>query len=335
MLSEDQLVERTGRVLPSILGWRGSGIVRIGIGDDAAVLAPGRRTDWVITCDQFLEDVHFLAGIHPPDSVGYKALVRAASDIAAMGAAPRFFLLSMALPANRTGAWFDAYLKGMARAARALGMRLIGGDTTEARSVSVDITVLGEIARGRAVTRSGARPGDIICVSGRLGRAQLGLELVRRGVGHNPRFRNLLRPHFYPQIRLELGAWLARHRLATAMMDISDGLSTDLGRLCRASRVGALLWEERVPAVETPASGAKRLPGKQRDAVQMALHGGDDYGLLFTVAPRDLKRLKRAPGFRELTPIGEIVRGRRVELVGRDGSRKLLKPHGWDPFRRS
>jgi thiamine-monophosphate kinase len=329
MESEDQLVQRTGRAIPSLSG----GALRLGIGDDAAIIAPTGRSEWVLSCDQFLEGVHFLADSHPPDSVGYKALARATSDIAAMGATPRFFLLTLALPSDKTGAWFNAFLRGMGRAARLLGMRLAGGDTTKSANVSIGITVLGEIAPGRAITRAGARSGDIIYVSGMLGRAQLGLELLRSELDRLARFRPVLRPHLYPQIRLRLGAWLARHCVPSAMIDSSDGLSTDLSRLCRASRVGARIRASRVPRVAIPPSVARRLRSLHPDSLQMALHGGDDYELLFTVPPRHVKRLRRAPGFRELTPIGEITGSKQILLIGDDGATKPLKPGGWDPFR--
>ena len=329
MESEDQLVQRTGRAIPSLSG----GALCLGIGDDAALISPTGRSELVLTCDQFLEGVHFLCDSHPPDSVGYKALARATSDIAAMGATPRFFLLTLALPSNKTGAWFNAFLRGMGRAARLMGMRLAGGDTTRSEKVSISITVLGEIAPGRAITRAGARPGDIIYVSGKLGRAQLGLELVRSKLDRLPRFHHVLRPHLYPQIRLRLGVWLARHRVPSAMMDISDGLSTDLSRLCRASRVGARIRASRVPRVAVPPSVARRLQKLYLDPVQMALHGGDDYELLFTVPSRHVKWLRRAPGFRELASIGEITRSKQILLVRDDGATNLLKPGGWDPFR--
>jgi thiamine-monophosphate kinase len=333
MDSEDQLVERTGRAVPSRIGKRARGPLRLGIGDDAAVIAPSGHSEWVLTCDQFLEGVHFLADSHPPDSVGYKALVRATSDIAAMGASPRFFLLALALPSRRTGVWLDAVLRGLARAARQLDLRLIGGDTTEIGKVSINITVLGEIESGHAITRAGAKPGDIIYVSGRLGRARLGLELVRNKLTKTPQFRALLVPHLFPRIPLRLGVWLVRHRVPSAMIDISDGLSTDVGRLCRASHVGARIWAERVPRATIPASLSRRLPQSRLDPLQLALHGGDDYELLFTVSPRHAKRLRRARGFRELTPIGEITRGKRIILLGTDGAGRILKPGGWDPFR--
>lgn len=334
MDSEGQLIRRIARAIPSGFGGRARDGLRLGIGDDAAVIVPGRGAELVLTCDAFLEGVHFLADVHPPDSVGYKSLVRATSDIAAMGAKPRFFLLTLAIPVGRTGVWLDGFLRGMARAARSMGMCLAGGDTTRSSRVSISITVLGEIAVGRAVTRGGARPGDIIYVSGRLGGAQLGLELMRKGLGRDRRLRRWLRPHLYPQIRLELGNWLAQRRVASAMMDISDGLSTDLARLCAASGVGARIGSDRIPLVLTPAALSRRLGKVRLDPLRMALDGGDDYELLFTVSPRRARNLRGAPGFSELTAIGEITDRKKIVLVGADGTGKPLEPRGWDPFRR-
>jgi thiamine-monophosphate kinase len=307
--------------------------LRLGIGDDAAIVVPGRNTEWVLSCDAFLEGVHFLGERHAPDSVGYKSLARATSDLAAMGATPRLFLLTLALPMSRTGAWLDGFLRGMGRAARSLGMRLAGGDTTSASSVSISITVLGKIASGRAVRRSGARPGDVIYVSGTLGRAELGLKLIQKGFGGGRRLRRLLRPHLYPQIRLELGVWLARRRVASAMMDLSDGLSTDLARLCAASGVGARLDADRIPRIAPTLLMAGPLARLRIDPLQLALHGGEDYELLFTVSPHRIKSLRNAPGFRQLSAIGEITREKSIILITPGGSAKPLAPRGWDPFR--
>jgi thiamine-monophosphate kinase len=359
--SEDQLIDRVVKSLPSITRGRhatarlGHLRVPLGIGDDAAILSPRGKSDWIATCDAFIEGVHFLRHLHPADSVGYKSLVRAASDIAAMGAAPRAFLLTLALPKDCTGRWLDQFLAGMKRAARKLDLRLIGGDTTRMSQIFVSITVIGEIARGRAVMRSGARPGDLIYVSGPLGGAQLGLELLRRGIVSVKRShianavssriagatsaRNassaLLLPHLYPEIRVELGAWLAQHRIASAMMDISDGLSTDLPRLCQASGVGAKLDARRIPRVQIPQRIARRLPPAAAGALQMALHGGEDYELLFTVPRRNLPRLRQAPGFSQLAAIGEITRERKILLIDAAGQARALPPGGWDPFRAS
>ena len=250
-----------------------------------------------------------------------------------MGASPRFFLLTLALPGTRTGTWLDAFLKGMARAARDLGIRIIGGDTTRSASIFISITVLGEIALGRALTRSTARPGDIIYVSGKLGRAQLGLELVLRGHARDRTLHALLQPHLYPKIRANLGSWLAHHRIASSMMDLSDGFSTDLARLCTASHVGAKIYTNQIPTASIPAAAANKFGNRKLDPLQLALQGGEDYELLFTVSPRQIKNLRRAPEFSALTAIGEITRNRKILLVHADHREIPLKPAGWDPFR--
>ena len=172
----------------------------------------------------------------------------------------------------------------------------------------ISITVLGEIAPGRALTRSGARPGDIIYVSGKLGRAQLGLELVLRGHARDRRMRALVQPHLYPKIRIKLGSWLAQQRIATSAMDLSDGLSTDLARLCAASKVGAKIYASKIPTAAIPPAAARNLGKRKLDPLQLALHGGEDYELLFTIPPRQAKKLHNAPGASALTPIGEITR---------------------------
>ncbi len=330
MMHESHLVEKIARALSS--DSRGAARLRLGIGDDGAILSPAGRADWVLSCDAFLENVHFRANTHPPDSVGYKALARASSDLAAMGATPRFFLLTLALPTARTGAWLDAFLEGMARAARELGITIIGGDTTNSDRVFISITVLGEVAPRHSLTRSGARPGDIIYVSGKLGRAQLGLELVLRGHARDRKLRSLVQPHLYPKIRVELGSWLARQRIATSAMDLSDGLSTDLARLCTASKVGAKIYATKIPSVVIPAGVARKLGNRNLDPLQLALHGGEDYQLLFTISPRQTKKLHRAPSAAFLTAIGEITRDRELFLVAPDGKTKPLQSQGWDPF---
>jgi thiamine-monophosphate kinase len=333
--SETQLIKRIATAIPVVAGipsrvaWsRG---LRVGIGDDAAVVRSNGKRDWVLSCDAFLEGVHFRSSLHSPDSVGYKSLARAASDLAAMGATPSLFLLTLALPSSRTTNWLDEFLVGMARAARQLRIRLVGGDTTKSSLVSISVVVLGEIDRGRAVTRAGARAGDLIYVSGRLGRAQLGLELMRRDSQTRARHRHLLQSHLYPQIKLELGSWLARKRLASAMMDISDGLSSDLARLCDASKTGARIFESQIPCVQIP--DAPEFARLKLDTRRMALHGGEDYELLFTIPPNKKAQLRSAPGLQDLAQIGEIVGERRVVLTTSEGRTQPLRPQGWDPFR--
>ena len=338
MQNEDRLIAKITRTVPSVQGSAGLAGLRIGIGHDAAVGSPRPGHEWALHSDAFLDGVHFRRQSYPADSVGYKSLMRATSDLAATGATPRFFLLTLALSPRCTPKWLGGFLRGMARGARLAGIRLAGGDTTRSDRTAISVTVIGEVRRGLALTRRGARPGDTICVSGRLGRAALGLELMNR-LGkasrplRHPELARLLKPHLYPKIRLELGAWLAENRLASAMMDLSDGLSTDLHRLCKASRVGARLSAGRIPCVEIPAGVARLLGGRRLDPLQLALHGGDDYELLFTVPRRKLKQLQRAPGFSGIAAIGEIERASQVALVGAGGRARPLQPGGWDPFR--
>ena len=334
MPDEAGLIQRITRAIPSIEMTKGSRrAVPIGIGDDAMVARSARKKDWIISVDAFVQGVHFLVEAHPPESVGYKALARAASDLAAMGAKPRFFLLAMALPSTRTGGWLDKVLAGMGRAARELELELAGGDTTESATISMTITVIGEAPRDTVLRRSGARPGDILYVSRALGAAQLGLELVRRGLGNDRRLRGLLKPHLYPAIQIELGMWLAGNGVASAMMDISDGLSSDLPRLCMASGVAARIFERRIPCAKIPPQFAKRFGHDFGDGLRMALNGGDDYALLFTVPERHERKLPRAPGFSALRAIGKIQRGGGVWLIDKEGKSRPLQAMGWDPFR--
>jgi thiamine-monophosphate kinase len=321
---EDQLIERVRRKLPST-----AQNLRIGIGDDAAVLRAGGRAELVITTDAFLENVHFLRRVHPPKSVGYKALARATSDLAAMGARPRYFLLTLALPPDCTGKWLNEFLVGMALAARQSGLILVGGDTTKYPLIMASLTVLGEVDPGRAILRSGARPGDLICVSGTLGEAELGLEVVRKRLHNKMQRRKETKKHLYPVPRLALGQWLADHRCATAMIDTSDGLSTDLNHLCNASGVGARVWAEKIPTVNVPSD----LKQFNTNPMRLALHGGEDYELLFTVQKRLARLISPTVAGVPVAIIGEITRGKKVTLLDSRGREKLLQPGGWDPFR--
>ena len=309
MSSERKLIERVRRALPS----RAGGALRVGMGDDAAVIRVSANVsadypgaDWVLTTDAFLEGTHFISGIHPAQVVGYKALARATSDLAAMGAVPRYFFMNLAIPPERTGKWLDGFLAGMARAARTFGLVLAGGDTTRQPRIAINLTVLGTVAPGQAVLRSGARPGDMIFVSGTLGEAALGLHLIKVGLHKKTKLRKwkkLLRAHFYPQPRLALGRLLARSQRAasstratsaraTAMIDISDGLSTDLGNLCNASKVGARIWSEKIPVVAVP----DELRKLKLDPLRLALDGGDDYELLFTIPRAMAQRVPQKLG---------------------------------------
>lgn len=302
--------------------------LRLGIGDDAALWQPRFGRDVILTCDWFLETVHFRRDLHPPDSIGWKCLARGVSDLAAMGGTPRCFLLSLALPHSHTGTWLDGFLSGLRRASQTFGCALAGGDTTRSSAILISVTVIGEVKNRKALLRSGARPGDLICVSGRLGEAQLGLELLLRRKSPAQTSNTALEKHLYPTPRLKLARQLVSRKLATSLMDLSDGLSLDLRRLCDASSVGAVIEEEKLPlpnALGEDASRAKRL--------QAALHGGDDYELLFTVPKRKLRHLPSALAGVPLTVIGEIRAGSQIVLCTSSDRRIPLKSAGWDPFR--
>jgi thiamine-monophosphate kinase len=299
------------------------------MGDDAALFAPSRGYQTILTCDWFLEGTHFLREKHPAEVVGWKCLARAVSDIAAMGGVPRCFLLSLALPKTHTGRWLDEFLGGLRRAATRFKCMLAGGDTTRRDEIFMNVTVVGEVRTGQAVLRSGARPGDIVCVSGRLGEAELGLQLLRRSKGRADQKDPLLKKHLYPEPRLALGHWLAEKRIASALMDLSDGLSSDLPRLCAASGTGARVELARLPAVRVPQG--RRTGGFDR--IQLALNGGDDYELLFTVPQKKAGSVPRSFRGLPLTAIGEITRGRELVLSDEQGRQRPLVAGGWDPFR--
>jgi thiamine-monophosphate kinase len=319
--TENILVARIQRKLAV----KKSKALRVGLGDDAALWSPTAGYKTVLTCDWFLEGSHFLRDKHPADAVGWKCLTRAVSDIAAMGGKPRCYLLGLALPHAMNGMWLSEFLNGLSRASHALRCELAGGDTTRNASVLINITVVGEVQMKHAVLRSGAKPGDAIFVSGTLGEAELGLRQLRRRRGMARPWRATLRKHLYPEPRLALGQWLAESRIATAMMDLSDGLSTDLPRLCEASGVGACIKANSLPITSLAAT---------REACRLALHGGDDYELLFTVSKRNAAQLPRDFRRLALTRIGEITRDKKVVLETK-GRVETLQPGGWDPFRRS
>jgi len=303
--------------------------VCLGIGDDAALYKGTAGFDQILSCDWFLEGSHFLRDQHPPDAVGWKCLARAVSDVGAMGGVPRCFLLSLALPTSHTGVWLDQFLGGLDRAAKRLGCVLAGGDTTRRQQILINITVVGEVRAGRAILRSGARPGDVLFTTGRLGEAELGLRLMRSNKRRLDSRDPALRKHLYPQPRLALGRWLAERRLVSAMMDLSDGLSTDLPRLCAASGVGARVDLGKIAPVRVPKWGQSG----DLAPLDLALHGGDDYELLFTVPRKKLHDLPHSQNGIPITAIGEITRDRAL-LVVDDAGREVPLPNlGWDPFR--
>jgi thiamine-monophosphate kinase len=288
----------------------------VGIGDDCAVLAVPKGRDALITTDFSLEGVHFRREWHPPDSVGHRCLARGLSDIAAMGGEPHAAFLSLALPRELPQRWVDRFFAGFLTLAKRYRVQLVGGDVAESPAgVLADIVVLGSAPKGKAVLRSGARMGDLIYVTGTLGASVATLELLREG--KKPR-RSAHKRHFYPDPRLSLGRYLREQKIASAMIDTSDGLSVDLGHICEESGVGAVVYSQSLP----------RLPGPK--GLQLALHGGEDYELLFTAAPK--AKVPELIAGVHVTRIGEIVSGEAIHVADAQGRTKRLRPKGWQHF---
>lgn len=286
-----------------------------GIGDDCAVLQVPHSHQLLVTTDFSLEGVHFRRKWHPPESVGHRCLARGLSDIAAMGGEPLAAFLSLALPANLPQRWVDGFLRGFLTLAKKYGVPLAGGDTAESPAgVLADIVVVGSVPKGTAVLRSGARPGDFLYVTGELGGSALLLERLLRGSLEKLQPRRYP-AHFFPTPRLALGRALREGKLATAMIDLSDGLSTDLHHLCDESGVGARIYAEKLPIAGGPAN------------LRFALHGGEDYELLFAARGEVPARIAGVP----VTCIGEITRRKKAVLV-EGGKQRGLPARGWEHF---
>jgi thiamine-monophosphate kinase len=289
--------------------------VKLGIGDDCAVLRrlPAAE-ELLLTTDQVIENTHFVRSLHPPKALGHKCLARGLSDIAAMGGTPFACLLSLGLPRWARNDWLKRFFDGMFQLARSSRSPLVGGDTARSALFSAHVTVLGSAPRGKALRRDTAEAGDLLYVSGRLGGSLLGFERLKQQGGAS---RDLaVRRHLMPSPRLELGRYLRDKLRASAAIDLSDGLSTDLARLARASGVAAEIQADAVP----------RFPGA---SLRHALESGEEYELLFTVPAgvRVPARWRNLP----LSPIGRIRRGRGTFLIS-EQSRRPLEPKGFEHF---
>jgi thiamine-monophosphate kinase len=313
-----------------------------GIGDDCAILRPRSGYDLCVTTDFSLEDRHFRRELHPPESVGHRCLVRGLSDLAAMGADPLAVFLSLALPARLPAAWLDRFLQGFLALAARHRVSLAGGDTAESPGgsqgkICADIVAVGQLPRGQARLRSAARPGDFLYVTGSLGGSAAELLALTRNPG---KFRSLTRapserarpgvdhPHLFPQPRLAQGRRL--RSLAHAMIDISDGLSTDLTHLCEESGLSATVEEAALPIHPLALAGAQH-----HDAIALALDGGEDYELLFTASPRaKIGRSILGVPIHRIGILRRTVRSRpQIFLRTRDGRELAIAPSGWEHFR--
>ena len=304
---------------------RPSPAVIAGIGDDCAILHIRAGHEFLVTTDFSLEGVHFRRQWHPPESVGHRCLARGLSDIAAMGGDPVAAFLSLALPAKLPQRWVDRFFDGLLALAAEFKVTLAGGDTAQSPGgILADIVVLGSVPRGNAVLRSNARLGDRVYVSGTLGGSAATLDLL------NSKRRKKLRPdlypeHFFPTPLIKLGRILRQQGIASAMIDISDGFSTDLAHICVESGVGAEIREDLLPL-------AKLGQAARSVDVRFALHGGEDYQLLFTAPKKQVVPV--VIGGVAITEVGVITKSKDILLAHTNQRRSKLKPLGWEHFRK-
>lgn len=331
------------------------GSVLVGIGDDTAALRPRPGTLVLLTTDALVEDVHFRRATSSAADVGWKALAINASDIAAMGGAPRHAVISLMLPGDTEAGWVDGLYDGLLAMAGEAGIAVVGGNLAQAPLVIIDVALLGDVEPDRLVRRSGARPGDLLAVTGTLGRAAAGLIALTQGMmdaasrqtaprpgapaaGPPPDSRQTLVARAIdaqrrPWPRLAAGRLLAATGAVRAMIDLSDGLRLDLWRVCEASSVGVRVDASRVP-VDPCAAAVADAAG--RDALDLALAGGEDYELLFAVDPgeaaRVLDRLAAETGLAAAI-IGQFEPASAGRMILMDGVPRRLEPGGWTHFR--
>jgi thiamine-monophosphate kinase len=324
-LGEFGLIERLRRTMPQ------GGGVRLGIGDDAAWVQT-RSGSCLLTADLLIEGVHFDLKWTPLYALGYKTLAVNMSDVAAMGGTPAYLVLSLGIPATFDSEDVDEFYRGIRSLAIKSGVVLVGGDISVAKSLFISACLVGQ-APYRPITRGGAQIGDDIYVTGTLGDSALGLKLLKR---KSPKLRIqraakfLLSRHHFPTARVRVGTILAREKLARAMIDISDGLLQDLGHICNASRIGAIVAEERLPL----SSAYRSLAGP--DGTRHALAGGEDYELLFCACRRDRLRIEKLQDHIDvrITRIGTCVRSRDgMTVLDRTGHCVNLRATGHDHFK--
>lgn len=308
-----------------------SKVLLAGIGDDCAVLHEQPGYELLVTTDFSLEGTHFRRDWHPAESVGHRCLARGLSDIAAMGGEPVSAFLSLALPRDLPQRWVTKFIKGFLRLAEKYQTPLAGGDTAQSvGGILADIIVVGRVPKGKAVLRSGARPGDRIYVSGKLGGSAAAVHLFLSQQSETggpapkgPTIRDYPR-HFYPDPRVALGRELRKRRLATSMIDLSDGLSTDLEHICKESGAGAAIEAARIPRAKVGR------PSREVD-LPLALNGGEDYELLFTA--RAKTRIPAELAGVPLTEIGRITNAQKVVIIDDRGNERELRAQGWEHFR--
>ena len=330
-LTEDALVAAIREIceVPAAQAPRPRAIA-LGIGDDAAAWQPSRSHLSVITSDALVDGVHFRSDRMDPRAIGHRSMAANLSDIAAMGARPRLATIVLGIASQTTEAWILELYRGLQQLAGRAGATIAGGDIVRAPAAMLSITLVGEVSRSRMKRRSGGRPGDVLATTGKLGASRAGLELMQRSLAVDETARAAAGAAFAtPEPRLREGRWLGASANVHAMIDCSDGLSTDVARLARASGCGAEI--DRIPVADAAIAVARAATD---DAYAYALHGGEDYELIVAVAARAFGHL--ANGFkkhfgRPLEPVGHLTSEPGLRLVD-SGERSELVPAGWDHF---
>jgi thiamine-monophosphate kinase len=308
--------------------------ILLGIGDDAAVIRPEGGRSLILTTDAMAEGVHFDRSYFPLESLGWKCLAVNLSDVAAMGGTPVCCVMTAALPESWSVEEVDALYEGLGKCARRYGCPIVGGDTVRTGGGAVfSAAVLGEVPEGGAVLRSGARAGDLLCVTGVLGGASVGLEVLRAGGRESGRFPESVRRFLEPAPRTGEGASLAGRPGITAMIDISDGLVSEIRHVCEDSGLGCIVFADRIPVSEEAARWAD---GTGESPVRRALESGEEYELLFTADPRVFpdRGLGTPAGIEgPVTVIGEMRSADRGIRIREGRSEFPLEGRGWDHYR--
>jgi thiamine-monophosphate kinase len=295
----------------------------LGIGDDAAVIKQNSKMDLVVSTDLLVEDIDFRLDWTKPEFLGHKVLAVSLSDIAAMGARPLYSLLSIGVPKKiwRTK-FLDRFYEGWFMLAEKYNVQLIGGDVSRTTDkIFIDSIAIGETKRGKAVLRSGANVGDLVFVTGKLGGAAAGLKLLENGIRNKS--NKLILKQLCPDTRVEIGEIIGSKNLATAMIDISDGLSSDLNHLCNESNIGAIIEADKIPLYSF---------SDKNEELNFALNGGEDFELLFTAKPGKVKKLKNELADFSITQIGATTEKSENISIIINGRKKILKPGGFIHF---
>ncbi len=302
-----------------------------GIGDDVAVIGLGKKV-WLVTTDLLIEDIHFELDWIDPFHLGRKALLVNLSDIAAMGGVPKYFVISLGVPEHLPLSFLSSFYRGLKDGATRFSVALIGGDTSVSEKVIVNICLLGEGKKERLLFRNGAQVGDDLFVSGTLGDAALGLKILQK-MGRQAEPKGLIRRHHSPSPRIQLGQALANHHGITAMIDVSDGLLIDTHHLMEESKVGARIWEDRIPLSKLYQ---KCVHSFSKFPYEFALRGGEDYELLFTARPEMRKRISELSASLKIpiTQIGQVVPEQKgLRLIKKNGKEYTPSHLGFEHFK--